>query len=162
MKKVLGPNNVAGSGKSNEPRLLNEVLNEYFAGNSPLARAYRDRLFSDVFPHTEPCCQLKLLTRQRGRPNEGSMLEGVITRSGDEQYVFVEKPLEKKVTKVRRTPIIYSGNCVNVHRCSDGILRLDFNRPRFDSDFSFRDFCIAAAQELLTIARLIGEEDSEE
>ena len=80
----------AGSKGMNEPRRLSEVLNEYFAGNSPLARAYRDRLFEDIFPHTEPCCELKLLTRQPGRLNEGTMLDGIIARDGDERYVFVE------------------------------------------------------------------------
>ena len=152
----------AGSKGMNEPRRLSEVLNEYFAGNSPLARVYRDRLFEDIFPHTEPCCELKLLTRQPGRLNEGTMLDGIIARDGDERYVFVEKAHEKKVTTVRRNPVIYSGGCINVHRLADGTLRLEFNRPRFYPDFSFRDFCLAAAQELLTIARLLGEEDSEE
>lgn len=149
----------AGSKGMNEPRRLSEVLNEYFAGNSPLARAYRDRLFEDIFPHTEPCCELKLLTRQPGRLNEGTVLDGIIARNGDEQYVFVEKPREKKVTKVRRTPIIYSGGCINVHRLADGTLRLEFNRPSFYPDFSFRDFCLTAAQELLTIAGLLGKEE---
>ena len=73
-----------------------------------------------------------------------------------------EKAHEKKVTTVRRNPVVYSGGCINVHRLADGTLRLEFNRPRFYPDFSFRDFCLAAAQELLTIARLLGEEDSEE
>lgn len=153
----------AGSRKqASEPRRLSEVLNEYFVGNSSLARAYRDRLFEDIFPHTEPCCELKLLTRQPGRLNEGTMLDGIIARDGDERYVFVEKAHEKKVTTVRRNPVIYSGGCINVHRLADGTKRLEFNRPRFYSDFTFRDFCVAAAQELLTIARLLGEEDSQE
>jgi len=153
----------AGSKGMNEPRRLSEVLNEYFASNEPLAAAYRHRkLFEDIFPHTEPCCELKLLTRQPGRLNEGTMLDGIIARDGDERYVFVEKAHEKKVTTVRRNPVIYSGGCINVHKLADGTLRLEFNRPRFYPDFSFRDFCLAAAQELLTIARLLGEENSEE
>lgn len=146
----------------NEPRRLHEVLNEYLAGNSPLAHAYRDHIFYSLFPNTEPCCELKLLTRQPGRLNEGTMLDGIIARNGDERYVFVEKAHEKKVTTVRRTPVIYSGGCINVHRLTDGTLRLEFTHPRFYPDFSFRDFCLAAAQELLTISRLLGEEDSEE
>lgn len=152
----------AGSKGMNEPRRLSEILTEFFAGNSPLARAYRDHLFVDVFPHTEPCCELKLFTRQPGRLNEGTMLEGIIARDGGERYVFVQNDSKKKVTTMRRTPIIFSGGCINVHRLDDGTLRLDFNHPRFDPSFTFRDFCLAAAQELLTIARLLGEEDSEE
>lgn len=153
----------AGSGKSNEPRPLCEILTEYFASNEPLAVAYRHRkLFEDIFPHTEPCCELKLFTRQPGRLNEGTMLDGIIARDGGERYVFVQNGSKKKVTTMRRTPIIFSGGCINVHRLDDGTLRLDFNHPRFDSDFSFRDFCLAAAQELLTIACLFGEDAPEE
>lgn len=151
----------AGSKGMNEPRRLSEVLNEYFAGNSPLARAHRDRLFENIFPHTEPCCELKLLTRQPGRLNEGTMLDGIIARDGDERYVFVEKAHEKKVSTVRRNPVIFEGGCFNVHRLADGSPRLEVCHPRFYPDFTFRDFCLAGAQELLTIARFIGEVDSE-
>ena len=154
---------MAGSKGMNEPRRLSEVLNEYFAGNEPLAAAYRHRkLFENIFPHTELCCELKLLTRQPGRLNEGTMLDGIIARDGDDRYVFIEKAHEKKVTTVRRTPVIYSGDCVNVHRMTDGTYRLAFCRPHFYAGFSFADFCLAAAHELLAIARLLGDEDSEE
>ena len=68
----------------------------------------------------------------------------------------------KKVKTVQRNPVIFAGGCVNVHLLADGTKRLEFNRPRFYSDFTFRDFCVAAAQELLTIARLLGEDNSEE
>ena len=87
-------------------------------------------------------------------PREGSLF-------GNE-YVFEEASEKKKVAMVRRNPVVYSGGCINVHRLADGTLRLEFNRPRFYPDFSFRDFCLAAAQELLSIARLLGEEASEE
>ena len=82
------------------------------------------------------------------------------------QYEYVkivpEKAKVKKVKTVQRNPVIFAGGCVNVHLLADGTKRLEFNRPRFYSDFTFRDFCVAAAQELLTIARLLGEEDSQE
>lgn len=148
--------------ETNEPRLLSEILSEFFAGDSPLARGYRDRrLFKDVFPTTELDVDLKLLTRQPGRPALGALLDGIIARDGDERYVFVEKAHEKKVTTVRRNPVIFEGGCFNVHRLADGTPRLEVCHPRFYPDFTFRDFCLAGAQELLTIARLIGEADSE-
>ena len=74
------------------------------------------------------------------------------------EFVFVESPEKMKVATVRRNPVVYSGRCINVHQLIDGTLRLNFNHPRFNSNFSFRDFCLAAAQELLTISRLLGEE----
>ena len=156
-KRLAGSRN-----QTNEPRRLSEVLNEYFAGNSPLARANRDRLFEDIFPHTEPCCELKLLTRQPGRLNEGKMLDGIIARVSDERYVFFEKAHKKTVTTVRRNPVIFEGGCFNVHQLPDGSPRLEVCHPRFYPDFTFRDFCLAGAQELLTIARLLGKETSEE
>jgi len=86
-------------------------------------------------------------------PNEGCLYAN--------EFVFVESPEKKKLTTVRRTPVIYSGNCINVHRLTDSTLRLEFTHPRFYPDFSFHDFCLTAAQELLTIAGLLGEEESE-
>ena len=92
----------------------------------------------------------------------GAYLDGIITRNGDDQFLFTEKAILKKKKTVQRNPVIFAGGCVNVHLLADGTKRLYFNRPRFHSGFTFRDFCLAAAQELLTIARLLEEEDAEE
>ena len=77
------------------------------------------------------------------------------------EFVFVESSEKKKAASVRRNPVIFEGDCFNVHRLVDGSPRLEVCHPRFYPDFTFRDFCIAGAQELLTIARLIGEEGSD-
>ena len=77
------------------------------------------------------------------------------------EYVFEEAAGKKKVQSVRRNPVIFEGGCFNVHRLADGSPRLEVCHPRFYPDFTFRDFCLAGAQELLTIARFIGETDSE-
>lgn len=119
------------------------------------------KLSEHVYPHTELGIDLKLLMQNPGRPPVGTMLDGTLVHDAENHFLFSEKDKEKKVKTVQRNPVIFAGGCVNVHLLADGTKRLDFNRPRFYSDFTFRDFCLAAAQELVTIARLLGEEDAE-
>lgn len=113
--------------------------------------------------NTEFCVNLKTLLRSDRNTKPGKEYTGVLRHDVisddyhyDEHFTFVEYAKEKKPTTKLRNPIVFAGNCVNVHRLADGTLRLDFNRPRLSPDTSFRDFCLAAAQELLTVARLIG------
>ena len=178
MKKDFISARPSGSEK-NEPKVIGEVLNDYLRSNEPLAIAFRKRkakseaakateaevetgqLFKDLFSDTHLCVDLKLITHQQGRIPVGAYLDGIITRNGEDTFLFTEKDSVKKVKTVQRNPVIFAGGCVNVHLLADGTKRLEFNRPRFYSDFTFRDFCLAAAQELVTIARLLGEEDAE-
>jgi len=158
---------VAGSKKkSSEPRRIGQVIIDdvLFSNEHPLGVGYRHRkLFEDIFPHTELDTSLKLLMLTPGRPPVGAVLDGILVHATENSYLFSEKEVtEKKDKKVQRNPVIFAGGCVNVHLLADGTKRLEFNHPRFYSDFTFRDFCLAAAQELLTVARLLGEEDSQE
>ena len=149
---------LAGSSESHEPRRLSEVLNEYFAGNSPLARAYRDRLFEDIFPHTEPCCELKLLTRQPGCMLVGAMLEGVLVHNDDDNYVFAEKVTEDNVVerKTTRNAFLYEGTCVNVKMRDDGVVFPTFRYGLlFSKNIDFRDFCFSAARELISLGEAL-------
>lgn len=158
MKKVLKHNIEGGSGKKNEPRRVGQIIIDdiLFSNEHPLCIGFRQcKLFEDIFPNTEPCCQLKLLTRQPGRLKEGSILDGIIARCGDEQYIFVENPSGKKVQTSRRNPIVYSGKRINVHKTDGGMLYPTFNRPRYTKRFTFSDFCREAAKELLAVAGLV-------
>jgi hypothetical protein len=87
-----------------------------------------------------------------GRMPVDTFFEGYFARYDEDEFLIIEKASEKKVKTVQRNPVIFAGACVNVHLLADGSKRLDFNHPRFTSEFTFRNFCIAAAQELLTIA----------
>lgn len=148
-----------------EPRLagsilLNDIL---FSNEHPLGIGYCQRkLFEEIFPHTEPGIDLKIISRKPGRMPVGDSINCMLTHDGDYHYTAVENAIEKKAKTVQRNPVIFAGGCVNIHLLADGTKRLAFNRPRFYSDFTFRDFCLAAAHELVTIARLLGEEDSQE
>lgn len=167
-------NNVSrvGSEKQYGPRLADEILHDYLENsNDAFAVAYREhkaeddaeseRLFRDFYPHTELGIDLKLITRKPGRMHVGDSIYCELTRDGDYHYIAVENALKRKVTE-QRNPIVFCGLRINVHRQSDGNLYPTFNRPRYSKDFSFEDFCIQAAQELLTIARFLGEEESVE
>lgn len=149
---------LAGSKRMNEPRRLSEVLNEYFAGNSPLAVAYRDRLFKNLHPDTHLDVDLKLLTREPGHIPVGAMLDGAITRDEVKHFCFIQNdPEKKKVLVTVRNPHVYLGKRINVNRKDDGTLYPTFNRPQYTESFTFQDFCREAAEELLAVAGLVEE-----
>lgn len=143
---------VAGSAKrTSEPGLVGVILQDYFEdSNEPLAVAYRS-----LFPDTHLGVDLKVMNDEPKHMDVGETLDGTLARDGEYHFLFEKKSVEKKAKAARRNPIIFAGGCVNVHLLADGTKRLEFNRPHFYPDFTFRDFCIAAAQELLTIARLL-------
>ena len=163
----------AGSEEQYGPRLVGEILHDYLENsNEPFAVAYRehtaeaeeeddDRLFLDVYPNTELGVDLKLMTREPGRMPVGEYINGALTRDSENHFLFVQNPAKERVA-ARRNPRIYEGTFVNVIRRADGSLILTFNRPAFTEDFTFRDFCLAAAQELLTIVGLVEEEGFEQ
>lgn len=149
---------LAGSKRMNEPRRLSEVLNEYFAGNSPLAVAYRDRLFKNLHPDTHLDVDLKLLTREPGHIPVGAMLYGAITRDEVNHFCFIQNdPEKKKVLVTVRNPHVYLGKRINVNRKDDGTLYPTFNRPQYTESFTFQDFCREAAEELFAVAGLVEE-----
>lgn len=176
MTKDFNSGRSSGSEKKNEPKMMNEVQNEYLESNEPLANAIRNRkeagedvankvkgksisrlLFKDFFPNTELGVDLKLLTRKAGRMEVGAYLDGTITCDNEDHYTFIQNYFEKEVVIGHRNPHIYRGRRINVHRKDDGTIYPTFNRPRYTKDFSFQDFCREAAEELLAVAGLIGK-----
>ena len=64
------------------PRLAGAVLHDYLENsNDPLARAFRERLYKDIFPDTHLGVDLKLITREPGRMPVGAYLDGIMTRT---------------------------------------------------------------------------------
>ena len=161
---------------SHEPKAIGAILDEMLRSDSRFDAAYRrykeavedeaevetDQLFKDLFPDTHLDVDVKVLSVKPGRIPIGMFFEGYFTRNGEDKFLIIEKASVKKVKTVRRNPVIFAGGCVNVHLLADGTKRLEFNRPHFYSDFTFRDFCVAAAQELLTIANLLEGKGSGE
>ena len=155
MKKDLNSKRRPSGSKKNEPKVIGEVLNEYFASNEPLAVAYRNRLFKDIFPDTHLDVDLKLITREPGRMPVGEMIDGAITHDGEDHYTFIQNDPLKKVVQMQRNPHVYMGKCINVNKKDDGTLYPTFNRPQFTEDFTFQDFCREAAEELFIVAGLV-------
>ena len=148
----------SGSGKENEPKVIGEVLNEYFQSNEPIAVALRDRLFKDIHPHTEPCCQLKLITRKHGRMKVGEMLDGTIVRDGEDHYLFMEQMFKMTGWQTRRNAHLYEGQYVNVNMRPDGVIYPTFRYGQlYNENITFREFCYRAAHELVKVAGRIEE-----
>ena len=147
----------AGSEAQYGPRLAGEILHDYLENsNEPLAVAYRERLLKGLHPNTEPCIDLKLYTREPRRMPVGTYINCVMVHDSEERYTCIEDSLEeKKVTSVLRSPHLYKGSCVNVVRRADGNLYPTFTRPQYSKDFTFKDFCREAAEELLATAGLV-------
>ena len=101
-----------------------------------------NQLFKDIYPNTEL---------------GGECLDGVLTHDGEDHFTFIQNANEKKKMVVHRSPIIYKGECINVHKKEDGSLLLTFNRPQFSEDFTFQDFCRKAAEELFVFACHVGK-----
>lgn len=152
MNKVLSPQDInQGQTNSNTPKAVGEIIDEMLQSNSPLARGYRQH--QSVYPNTEPCVDLKLLTREPGRITIGNYLDGAITRDAEDHFLFIENATNKKRNDVQqRNPHVYEGVYININRKPDGTLYPTFNRPHFDEHFTCNDFCRKAAEELMQVA----------
>ena len=159
-----------GSEAKYDPRLAGEILHDYLENSDePFARAYRQhvadekedeasQLFENIFPNTELDIDLKLFTLKPGRISKGEILAGMLTRDGEDRYCFVQNAPKKKREVNPRNPQLYKGTCINVNQQNDGTLYVSFNRPHYTEDYTFKQFCLKAAEELLLVAGLVGEE----
>ena len=174
MKKDLEIRRPSGSAKKNEPKVIGEVLSEYFKSNEPLAVVFcnrqaddeataaeadiSQRLFRDYFPDTHLDVDLKVISRKPGRMQVGANINCMLRRDDEFHFTAMETASEKKQTAEQRNPIVYLGTCINLHRNADGTIYPTFNRPRYTADFTFADYCREAAEELLAVAGLVEEE----
>ena len=171
MKKDLNSKRRPLGPEMNEPKVIGKVLIEYLESEEPLAVEFRHRkasneaakvneeqtekLFEDIYPNTELGIDLKLFTLKPGRIGEGEFLAGMLTRAGADRYCFVENSPKKKQVVNPRNPQLYKGSCINVNQQTDGTLYVSFNRPRYTEDYTFKHFCLQAAEELLMVAGLV-------
>ena len=152
MNKVLSPQDInQGQTNSNTPKPVGEIIDDMLQSNSLFARGYRQH--QSVYPNTEPCVDLKLLTREPGRIPLGNYLDGVITRDAEDHFLFIENATNKKRNDVQqRNPHVYEGVYININRKPDATLYPTFNRPQFNEQLSFLKFCRRAAEELILVA----------
>ena len=152
------------------PRLAGEILHDYIANSDDdLAVAFRnqstaseeaqdDSLFRGLFPDTHLCVDLKIISRRRGRMPVGAYINCMLTRDDEDHFTAVQSATGLRAAAEQRNPCVYLGCRINVHRKADGSLYPTFNHPHFTGDFTFRDFCREAAEELLAVAGLLGGE----
>lgn len=155
--------------RTQEPRLMNDIINDLFNGQTPFARARRHRsgrawtgqagmesagagrAWTGLYPNTELDVDLKLVTQEQGRMELGEYLDGMITRDGEDHFTFVENDTEQRKAE-RRNPSIYMGQWINVKRRADGTVYPTFKRTKGIGAGKLGDYAVNTTCELLMVA----------
>ena len=139
--------------RTQEPRLMNDIINDLFNGQTPFARARRHRsgrAWTGLYPNTELDVDLKLVTQEQGRMELGEYLDGMITRDSEEHFTFVENATEQRKAE-RRNPSIYMGQWINVKRRADGTVYPTFKRTKGIGAGKLGDYAVSTTCELLMV-----------
>lgn len=148
---------------------MNNIINELLNGQTPFARARRQRsgrawsgqngagsacsgcTWTSLYPNTELGVDLKLVTQEQGRMELGEYLDGMITRDGEDHFTFVENATEQRKAE-RRNPTIYMGQWINVKRRADGTVYPTFKRTMRIGAGDLGDYAVNTTCELLMVA----------
>lgn len=154
--------------QTQEPRLMNDIINDLLNGQAPFARARRQRTgrawtenmrtesagavraWTGFYPNTELGVDLKLVTQEQGRMELGEYLDGMITRDGENHFTFVENATEQRKAE-RRNPSIYEGQWINVKRRADGTVYPTFKRTKGIGAGKLGDYAVSTTCELLMV-----------
>lgn len=139
--------------RTQEPRLMNDIINDLFNGQTPFARARRHRsgrTWTGLYPNTELDVDLKLVKQEQGRIELGEYLDGMITRDGEDHFTFVENDMEQRKAE-RRNPSIYMGQWINVKRRADGTVYPTFKRTKGIGAGKLGDYAVNTTCELLMV-----------
>lgn len=139
--------------RTQEPRLINDIINDLLNGQAPFARARRHRsgrAWTGLYPNTELDVDLKLVTQKQGRMELGEYLDGMITRDGEDHFTFVENDTEQRKAE-RRNPSIYMGQWINVKRRADGTVYPTFKRTKGIGAGKLGDYAVNTTCELLMV-----------
>lgn len=154
--------------RTHEPRLMHDIINDLLLGQAPFARARRHRsgrawsgqngagsacsgcTWTSLYPNTELGVDLKLVTQKQGRMELGEYLDGMITRDGEDHFIFVENATEQRKAE-RRNPTIFSGQWINVKRRADGTVYPTFKRTKRIGAGELGDYAVSTTCELLMV-----------
>lgn len=154
--------------QTEEPRLINDIINDLLNGQAPFARARRHRtgrawtgqagtesagagrVWTGLYPNTELGVDLKLVTQEQGRMELGEYRDGMITRDGEDHFIFVENATEQRKAE-RRNPTIFSGQWINVKRRADGTVYPTFKRTQRIGAGELGDYAVSTTCELLMV-----------
>lgn len=188
MTKVLNSNFQAGSKKTNEPRLVGDILAEMFSSDSPLAKALRLSVASHKyaaaerkanaedadaaaewkaatadnsgwFRNTELCVDLKTFLRQDRNAKNSKVYWGLLRRDTDDHFSFLECRRSASANANIRNPHVFEGKYINVtRRMNDGHIRFNFKDVDFGGRFNPLSFAIGVMKEILMAFKCLGEE----
>lgn len=116
-----------------------------------LESAGAGRTWTGLYPNTELGVDLKLVTQKQGRMELGEYLDGMITRDGEDHFIFVENATEQRKAE-RRNPTIFSGQWINVKRRADGTVYPTFKRTKRIGAGELGDYAVSTTCELLMVA----------
>ena len=131
------------------------------SGRQVINEAITDGLFNDsmayaIHPHTEPCVNLKIMDTKCPYIHVGGKRRGTLIHDAPGHYDFIAQSLERKLLRcVSKSEYLRLGVFVNVKN-RDGVTypTLRFGRL-YSGEITFKEFCVAAARELLEFADLI-------
>lgn len=184
MKKVFNSNFQAGSKKTDEPRLIGDILAEMFSSNSPLAKAISQSVASHKyataerkadtedadaegkaaaagnsgwFRNTELCSDIKTYLCFDRIAKIGKVYKGLLRRDSDEHFSFFE--CRPSANAIIRNPHVFEGKYINVtRRLMDGHIRFNFKEVDFGGRFNPMSYAIGVMTEILKAFKCLGEE----
>lgn len=184
MTKVFNSNSQAGSKKTDEPRLIGDILAEMFSSGSPLAKAISQSVASHKyataerkadtedadaegkaaaadnsgwFRNTELCSDIKTYLCFDRIAKIGKVYKGLLRRDSDEHFSFFE--CSPSANAIIRNPHVFEGKYINVtRRLMDGHIRFNFKEVDFGGRFNPMGFAIGVMTEILKAFKCLGEE----
>lgn len=184
MTKVFNSNFQAGSKKTDEPRLIGDILAEMFSSGSPLAKAIRQSVASHKyataerkaatedadaegkadaegnsrwFRNTELCSDIKTYLCFDRIAKIGKVYKGLLRRDSDEHFSFFE--CRPSAYVCIRNPHVFEGKYINVtRRLKDGHIRFNFKEVDFGGRFNPMSFAIGVMKEIIMAFKCLGEE----
>ena len=186
MTKVFNFNFQTGSRKTDEPRLIGDILAEMFSSNSPLAKAIRQSVashkYADAegkadtedadaegkadaednsgwFRNTELCSDIKTYLCFDRIAKIGKVYKGLLRRDSDEHFSFLECRRSANANANIRNPHVFEGKYINVtRRMKDGHIRFNFKEVDFGGRFNPMSFAIGVMKEIIMAFKCLGEE----
>ena len=186
MTKVFNSNFQAGSKKTDEPRLIGDILAEMFSSNSPLAKAIRQSVASHKYAtaerkadtedadaegkadaadnggwvrNTELCSDIKTYLCFDRIAKIGKVYKGLLRRDSDDHFSFLECRRSASANANIRNPHVFEGKYINVtRRMKDGHIRFNFKEVDFGGRFNPMSFAIGVMKEIIMAFKCLGEE----
>ena len=120
----------------------------------PKANRLRDIVTRQLFRWLHPGVTLWVLTRENRPMNVGAFMTGRLSWDCQGTFTFEQGLPERPKAPQPRNEMVYQGLRLNVHRDARGYTYPTLRKPTYTQDFTFRDMCQEAAEELLRVKDL--------